>query len=499
MSATPTNYSFGMIGLGTMGRNLLLNLADHDFAVAGYDKDVSKVQLLAEEGEGLPVQGFSTLPEFIQSLQTPRSIMMLVPAGKIVDSVIDELRPLLSQGDIIIDGGNSHFTDTERRDKALEAEGLHFFGMGISGGEEGARFGPSMMPGGDKQAYETMRPMLEAVAAKVDGAPCVTYIGPGAAGHFVKMVHNGIEYGLMQLIAETYEVLKKGLKLDNEAIGQVFAKWNEGRLQSFLLDITKDIFKYIAPDTDHLLLDDIKDEARSKGTGKWTSQIAMDLTAPIPTIDTAVSMRDASRFKGLREQLAGLYSQNDEATLNVNQDEFLANLEQAFYFSMMLSYAQGMHMLAKASEEYGYELQLAEIAKIWRGGCIIRSSFLNDIFNAYQSTPDLAHLLLDQQVQRLVQEVVPGARAVVGAAVAAGIAVPGYASALGYFDSFRSARMPSNLIQAQRDYFGAHTYELIGHEGVFHTQWTPKMEKPENKQDAQVEENQGEQPVTPNK
>ncbi len=328
MSTTPTTYSFGMIGLGTMGRNLLLNLADHEFAVAGYDKDASKLTLLSEEGAGLPVKGFADLADFVHSLQTPRSIMLLVPAGKIVDSVIDELRPLLAPGDIVIDGGNSYFTDTTRRAEALEAEGFHFFGMGISGGEEGARFGPSMMPGGDQQAYQVMKPMFEAIAAQVNGEPCVTYIGPGAAGHFVKMVHNGIEYGLMQLIAETYGVLKQGLGLDNEAIGQVFAQWNAGRLQSFLLDITKDIFVFQAPNTDHLLLDDIRDEARSKGTGKWTSQIAMDLEVPLSTIDTAVALRNLSKYKALREKLAAQYSPT-LPTLEADKDQLLASLEQA--------------------------------------------------------------------------------------------------------------------------------------------------------------------------
>ena len=498
MSAIPSKHSFGMIGLGTMGRNLLLNLADHDFAVAGYDKDTEKVGLLAKEGTNKPVQGFSELTAFIGSLQTPRSVMLLVPAGKIVDSVIDELRPLLSPGDIIIDGGNSHFTDTERRAGALEAEGFHFFGMGVSGGEEGARFGPSMMPGGDKEAYRVVQPMFEAIAARVNGEPCVTYIGPGAAGHFVKMVHNGIEYGLMQLIAETYAVLKTGLGMDNAAIGQVFSHWNEGRLQSFLLDITKDIFGFIAPGTDHLLLDDIKDEARSKGTGKWTSQVAMDLELPVPTIDTAVALRDLSKYKALREQLAGMYGPAAGA-LPVEHEVFLAQLEQAFYFSMAITYAQGMHLLAKASADYSYDLQLAKIAKIWRGGCIIRSGFLNEIFNAYQQTPNLAHLLLDEPVQKLVNEAVPGARAVVSAAVMAGLALPGYSASLSYFDTFRTARMPSNLIQAQRDYFGAHTYELIGKEGVFHTQWTPAHEDAANKKSVETEtEVKQEKPVVPN-
>src|SRR4051812_18904969 len=271
------NYSFGMIGLGTMGRSLLLNMADHNFTVAGYDKDVEKTKLLDLEGAGKPVKAFTTLSEFTQSLQKPRSVMMLVPAGKIVDSEIEDLIPLLEHGDIIIDGGNSHFMDTNRRVTYLEEKGLNFFGMGVSGGEEGARKGPSMMPGGNREAYQHVKYIFEAIAAQVNGEPCVTYIGPGASGHFVKMVHNGIEYGLMQLISETYEILKKGLKFDNAAIQKVFAQWNEGRLQSFLLDITKDIFLFKKEGTDHLLVDDIKDEARAKGTGKWTSQGAMDL------------------------------------------------------------------------------------------------------------------------------------------------------------------------------------------------------------------------------
>jgi 6-phosphogluconate dehydrogenase len=313
------------------------------------------------------------------------------------------------------------------------------------------------------------------------------------------MVHNGIEYGLMQLIAETYEVLKRGLNLDNAAIGQVFARWNAGRLQSFLLDITKDIFVFRAPHTNHELLDDIKDEARSKGTGMWTSQVAMELEMPIPTIDSAVTLRNLSKYKNLREQLATLYAPTP-TPLSVDTEAFLADLEQAFYFSMGVTYAQGMHLLAKASKDYGYELELANIAKIWRGGCIIRSGFLVDIYNAYQQAPDLAHLLLDQRVSELVNQAVPGARTVVSAAVAAGLAMPAFAASLSYFESLRSARMPSNLIQAQRDYFGAHTYELIGHEGVFHTQWTPIHEDAANKITTQEDpERKSEEEVIPNK
>jgi 6-phosphogluconate dehydrogenase len=285
------------------------------------------------------------------------------------------------------------------------------------------------------------------------------------------MAHNGIEYGIMQVIAETYEILKKGLKLGNDEIGDLFTKWNEGRLQSFLLDITKDIFKYKAPGTDHLLLDDIKDEAKAKGTGKWTSQVAMDLVTPIPTIDTSVSMRDLSKYKSLREKASTLY--NDPIDLKGDKEELLVALEQAFYFTSIVTYAQGMHLLTKASEEYKYDLHLGEIAKIWRGGCIIRSEFLNDIYNAYSKDQQLPHLLLDSDVQALVAGTLPGIRKVLSATIAAGVAAPGYASALSYFDAFRSERMPSNLTQAQRDYFGAHTYELIGKEGTFHTQWAP--------------------------
>jgi len=380
--------------------------------------------------------------------------------------------PLLEKGDIIIDGGNSHFTDTNRRVDYLENKSLHFFGMGVSGGEEGARKGPSMMPGGDKEAYNVMKPILESIAAKVDGAPCVTYIGPGASGHFVKMVHNGIEYALMQLIAETYELLRNGLQLSNEQIHGVFEKWNEGRLSSYLIEITRDIFTYKAEGTDHLLVDDIKDEARAKGTGKWTSQIAYDLEAPIPAIDTAVSMRDLSKYKAIRTQAAGVYGKS--GAIVADKDAFVNLLEDAFYFSMITTYAQGMFLLSRASKEYSYDLKLDEIAKIWRGGCIIRSRFLENIYGAYGKKKDLEHLLLDGDVAKLILASETSIRAVVSAAITSGIAVPAFAASLSYFDNFRTERMPSNLTQAQRDYFGAHTYELVGKTGTFHTQWMPK-------------------------
>lgn len=473
MSNTPGKYDIGMIGLGTMGRNLLLNIGDHGFAGAGYDKNPAQVKLLEEESTTPNTKAYDDIHQFIGSLKSPRYIIMLVPAGKIVDSVIEELVPLLDKGDILIDGGNSHFNDTNRRVEYLQTKGLLFFGMGISGGEEGARRGPSMMPGGDEKAYMVMKPILEAISAKVNGDPCVTYIGRGAAGHFVKMVHNGIEYGLMQLLAETYELLRKGMKLGNDEIHALFTKWNEGRLKSFLMETTRDVFAYKVPGTSDWLLDSIKDEAKSKGTGKWTSQVAMDLQSPTPTIDTAVSMRDLSKYKQLRGMAAAIYSQEDPA-LKAEKDVFLRELEQAFFFSMIITYAQGMQLIDAASKEFNFGTNPAEIAQIWRGGCIIRSTFLNDIYNAYKNNKELKHLLLDEGVAALVKESLPGTRSVIGQSLSQGIAIPAYASALSYFDAFRSERMPSNLIQAQRDYFGAHTYELIGKEGVFHTEWVPE-------------------------
>jgi len=467
-----TLYEFGMIGLGTMGRNLLLNMAEHGIAGAGFDVDPVKSDLLAREAGDAAVKGFTGLQPFIQSLRSPRAIMMLVPAGQAVDEVIGELLPFLNSGDILIDGGNSHFTDTGRRADYLSSRGLHFFGMGISGGEEGARRGPSLMPGGDKGAYAAMQPVLESIAAKVNGEPCVTYIGPGASGHFVKMVHNGIEYGLMQLIAEAYGFMKQLLQMDNEAIGAVFARWNAGRLQSFLLEITQDIFAYKEDGSGLYLLDLVKDEAKAKGTGKWTSQVAMDLETPVPTIDTAVAMRDLSKYKQLRVALAPAFEQR--IALPDRPGHILQQLEQAFYCCMALTYAQGMHLLSRASVAYRYGLDPAAIARIWRGGCIIRSAFLEDMYQAYSRNKDLEHLLHDSSVQEKIAASVPGARAITGLAVAGGIAMPAFAATLGYFDSIRSADMPSNLIQAQRDMFGAHTYERKDKAGIFHTQWQPR-------------------------
>jgi 6-phosphogluconate dehydrogenase len=464
-------YTFGMVGLGTMGRNLLFNMADNGFAVTGYDKSEQMLKIFEEEGAKHQLKGFSEIEEFVASLQSPRTIILLVPAGPIVDSVILELAPLLDEGDIIIDSGNSHFTDTSRRALELSKKGIHFFGMGISGGEEGARFGPSMMPGGDKAAYAVVKEMLEAVSAKVDGEPCVTYIGPGASGHFVKMTHNGIEYAIMQLLAETYEILKNGLDYDYKQIQEVFEKWNNGRLKSFLMDITKDVFLFEDVKTGNLLVDEIKDEAKSKGTGKWTSQVAMDVELPIPTIDAAVSTRNLSKLKKLRVSLEEAFGKSQQIEAN---ETFIDDLEQAFYFAMATAYAQGMHLLWQASIQYEYELDLAAIAKIWRGGCIIRAEFLEDIYQAFQKQPDLQHLFADGNVQDKIKQSLPGTRKIVSAAINAGIAIPAFASALTYFDTLKTGRMPSNLTQAQRDFFGAHTFERIDSEGVFHADWNQK-------------------------
>lgn len=459
-------YKLGMIGLGTMGRNLLLNMADKGFSVTGYDKDAKMLAKLETEGQKHQLKGFQDINAFLAHLESPRTLILLVPAGPIVDSVIAELKPLLSKGDIIIDSGNSHFTDTNRRVEELEKDGLHFFGMGISGGEEGARFGPSMMPGGDKNAYNVVKDVFEAVSAKVGTDPCVTYIGPGASGHFVKMVHNGIEYAIMQLLAETYGILKNGLGLSNLQIHQVFKKWNEGRLQSFLMEITAEIFLVKDTETSHDLLDQIKDEARSKGTGKWTSEVSMDLQLPIPSINEAVASRDLSKYKALRVSLSDAFAKGDSKV-----DLSVEALEDAFYFAMISAYAQGMHLLFQASKEYKYDLKMQEIAKIWRGGCIIRAKFLENIYQAYDKNKSLAHLFSDTDIQQIIKPTLAATRKTVSTCINAAIGVPAFASSISYFDSLTTGRMPSNLIQAQRDFFGAHTFERIDNEGVFHAKW----------------------------
>jgi len=464
-------HAVGMIGLGVMGRNMLLNMADHGFPVAGYDKDSTKVEALRKESAGSDIQAAGNIEDFIGLLRAPRAVMLLVPAGPPVDSVIADLLPHLEKGDLIIDAGNSYFKDTNLRARNLTAKGIEFLGVGVSGGEEGARHGPSIMPGGPKEAYERVRPVLEAVAAKVNGEPCVTYLGPGSAGHFVKMVHNGIEYAVMQLLAETYDLMKRGLGLNDDELHGVYDTWNQGALNSYLVEITSRIFSRVDETTGKRLIDEILDVAKQKGTGMWTSQSAMELQVPIPTIDFAVAMRDLSVFEKQRETVGEIFNRPIPA-LGANRKTFLDQLGRALYAAMIVAYAQGMAVLAAASDKYSYTLDLEAVARIWRGGCIIRAALLEDIRMAYRNQPGLPNLLLAPELSKQVMANQEDLRRVVCAAIELGLPAPCFMAALGYFDGYRSAWLPANLIQAQRDYFGAHSYERIDVKGTFHTDWT---------------------------
>lgn len=458
-----------MIGLGTMGRNLLLNMADHGFSVSGYDKDPAKTALLESSATpGTQVKGAASLQAFISSLKTPRRVMMLVPAGPIVDAVISDLLPLLEKDDIIIDGGNSHFTDTQRRLTALQDKQVRFIGMGVSGGEKGARFGPSIMPGGDMDAWKALQPILEAVSAKVNNEPCVAYMGNGAAGHYVKMVHNGIEYATMQLISESYDLLKRGCGLSNDALHELFKQWNEGDLRSYLTEITRDIF--LQPDefSKESLLDMILDIAGSKGTGRWTAQDAMDIGVPVPSVSTAVAMRDLSSYAEERKQAAALYRHTVKP---VTDARFTKQVEDALYASILLCYAQGIAQLQKASADLKMNIPVTEVIRIWRGGCIIRSSMLDLMLPLFKKDKTHTHLLLHKKIAQQIRKRTPALRKVIRQAVASRIPVSGFMSTLGYLESFSSEKLPVNLIQAQRDYFGAHTYQRTDREGVFHTNW----------------------------
>ena len=460
----------GMVGLGVMGRNLLLNMADHGHSVAGYDKDTAKVAALRQEAETRDIRGAADIKEFIALLRKPCAVMILVPAGPPVDSVINDLLAHLQPGDLIIDAGNSYFKDTDVRLRNLAAKGIQFLGVGVSGGEEGARHGPSIMPGGPKKAYERVRSVLEAVAARVSGDPCVTYLGPGSAGHFVKMVHNGIEYGVMQLLAEAYDLMKRSLSMNDDEMGETYALWNKGELNGYLVEITGHIFSRQDEKTGKRLLDEILDVAEQKGTGMWTSQSAMELQVPIPTIDLAVVMRDLSVFEGQRKK-ASVILRRPLRSLRGDRDAFLTSLRGALYAAMILTYAQGLAVLTAASDKLEYHLNLEAVARIWRGGCIIRAALLEDICAAFRAQPDLPNLLLDPRLSRKVMEHQEDLRRVVCQAAESGVPVPGLMVSLGYLDAYRSAWLPANLIQAQRDYFGAHTYERIDAKGTFHTEW----------------------------
>ncbi|SHF11635.1 NADP-dependent phosphogluconate dehydrogenase [Chryseobacterium sp. OV279] len=464
-------YNYGMIGLGVMGRNLLYNIADNGFSIAGFDLDGEKVKELQDGATSeMKVKGTGTMEDFVSALETPRKIILMVPAGKPVDAVLESITPLLSTGDIVIDAGNSYFQDTNRRVADLASKNLHFMGMGVSGGEKGARTGPSIMPGGDLEAFHLIQPMLEAISAKVGNEACTAYMGKDSAGNYVKMVHNGIEYAIMQLISEAYDLLKRGANLNNDQLYQVFKEWNNGEMNSFLIEITRDIFQQKDSLTDGYLVDQILDKAGAKGTGKWTSEQAMEIGVSIPTIDIAVTSRILSAYKEERVQASQLYAEKEMVSPE-NTELFIKEVGDALYLATLISYAQGLALLVKASEEYNFQIPLKDVVKIWRGGCIIRSVLLEKFYSAYTKDPLLSNILLDQDISVIVKDKIKSLRKTAAYAASNGISSLGIQTALGYFDAYTTESLPVNLIQAQRDYFGAHTYQRTDREGVFHTSW----------------------------
>lgn len=465
----------GLIGLGVMGENLALNIERNGFPISIYNRTVERVdEFINARGKGKQVFGYHDDKSFVESLERPRKIILLVKAGAPVDQTVEKLLPFLEKDDIIIDGGNSHFTDTIRREKDLAVKGIRFIGSGVSGGEEGALWGPSLMPGGDKKAYEEIKPIWEAIAAKSSDGPCVTYLGPNGAGHFVKMVHNGIEYGDMQLIAEIYDVMKRGLGLKANQIGDIFEEWNKGILDSFLIEITAKILSVTDPETGKFLVDLIVDKAGQKGTGKWTGEIALDLGIAIPTIDAALTGRLLSALKDERVVASKKLTGPSDVSVNAaDSKKVLAALQDALYASKVCSYAQGMALIRAGSNEYKWNVDLSECARIWEGGCIIRAKLLQTIKQAFKRQGDVNNLLVDPEFSAWIVEHQANWRYAVTTAVNAGIPVPALSASLAYFDSYRCANLPQNLTQAQRDFFGAHTYERIDKPdaGFMHTDW----------------------------
>ena len=461
---------FGVVGLGVMGRNLALNARDAGVTVAGTDLDADAVAAFAAEG-GDAVTSTTDLDTFLDALPTPRNILVMVPAGGAVDAVLGSLAPKLSPGDLVIDGGNSFYEDTQRRHDEMEATGIHFFGMGVSGGEDGARHGPSMMPGGPKEPYARVAPILEGMAATVDGEPCVAHLGAGASGHYVKMVHNGIEYGLMQLLAEAYDLLHRGAGLDHDRLADLFAEWNAGDLRSYLVAITADILRQ----TDDLiagqpLLASIADTANQKGTGKWTSQDALDLGIPTPTIDAAVTARYLSALKAERVAASEIL-EGPEGGLDGDPEALELAVGNALHVAFLATYAQGFALMRAASAEYGFGLDPATVATVWRGGCIIRADMLETFREAFRADPDLANLMVAPPIAETLSVQREALAGVVAAGAFAGLPTPALAASLSYLDAYRTARLPANIVAAQRDYFGAHTYARIDRNGVFHTVW----------------------------
>ena len=467
-----TQAEIGVVGLAVMGQNLARNIASRGTRVAVYNRTYARTEALMHEHPDPNLVGTADLPAFVAALQRPRRIILMVQAGAPVDAVTRELQPLLEDGDILIDGGNSFFQDTERRTRDLAAGGIRFLGVGISGGEEGALHGPSIMPGGPRDAYDQVAPILTAIAARApDGTPCVSYLGPGGAGHYVKMVHNGIEYGDMQLIAEVYDLLQRGAGLTAAELADVFAEWSRGELSSFLIDITADIFRRSDLETGQPLVHLVLDTAAQKGTGKWTSQNSFDLGVPIPTINAAVEARMLSALKSELVAAAEVLT-GPQQTYAGDRSTLVAAARAALYASKICAYAQGMALLRTASTEYGYNLDLGAVAALWRAGCIIRARFLDDVTRAFRNTPDLPNLLLDEEFAAAIRERDAQWREALRVATELGIATPALSSALAYYDAYRAARLPANLIQAQRDYFGAHTYQRIDRPGTFHSSWT---------------------------
>ena len=467
--------SVGMIGLAVMGSNLARNIESRGFPVAVYNRtgEVTKefmTKFATRDGKPAGFVASYTMEDFVKSMKAPRQIFIMVKAGAGTDAVIDQLAPLLDKGDIVIDGGNAYFKDTVRRENKLQAMGLNFLGIGISGGEEGALKGPSLMPGGPRDAWTIVAPLLEKIAAQVDG-PCTNYVGPDGAGHFVKMVHNGIEYGDMQLIAEAYDILRNVVGCNPEELASIFSTWNKGVLSSYLIEITAKIFAKKDPEGAGALVDKILDKAGQKGTGTWTAQIALDLGISIPTISSAVDARTLSSMKDERVKASKEFKGPSVEDFTGNREEFISAVHDALYASKIMSYAQGMNLIAAASKQWNWDLKLHEIAAMWKGGCIIRAKFLDEIRRAFSATPALSNLLLDSFMTGEVTRCVPNLRKVVGTAVSRGVPVLGFAASLGYFDSYRTASLPQNLTQAQRDFFGAHTYERTDTSGAFHTEW----------------------------
>jgi 6-phosphogluconate dehydrogenase len=458
----------GVTGLAVMGRNLARNLARHGHTVAVHNRTTARTKALVEEfgheGTFIPAE---TAEEFVASLERPRRLVIMVKAGAPTDAVIDEFAPLLEPGDMIMDGGNAHFADTRRREAALRERGLHFVGTGISGGEEGALNGPSIMPGGSEESYQALGPLLESIAAKVDGTPCCTHVGPDGAGHFVKMVHNGIEYADMQLIAEAYDLLRNGAGMSPAEIAEVFRTWNAGRLESYLIEITAEVLAHVDARTGKPFVDVIADQAEQKGTGRWTVQTALDLGVPVSGIAEAVFARSVSGHGELRRAGRSLPGPNRSATVKLSPDD----VEKALYASKIIAYAQGFNQIQAASAEYGWNIDIGAMATIWRGGCIIRARFLDRIRKAYDADPATPTLLTDDHFAQALGEAQDAWRGMVATATQLGVPVPGFSSALAYYDALRAERLPAALTQAQRDYFGAHTYRRVDVEGVFHTRW----------------------------